>query len=63
MTNTLPVRVSMRMAVLAFLTTVPLLGAPYDSPPITPTSPIVLFDGKTVKDLSEFYIWLGPLGH
>ena len=63
MTNTLPVRVSMRMALLTFLTTVPLLGAPYDSPPVTPVSPIVLFDGKTVKDLSAFYIWLGPLGH
>jgi hypothetical protein len=30
--------------------------------PIVPDKVIVLFDGKTVKDLSQFYRWLGPLG-
>ena len=30
--------------------------------PISPDKVIVLFDGKTVKDLSQFYRWLGPLG-
>lgn len=27
-------------------------------PPITPDKPIILFDGKTVTDLSRFYTWL-----
>jgi hypothetical protein len=35
----------------------------YDSPPITPTAPVILYDGKTVTDLSQFYTWLGPLGY
>jgi len=34
-----------------------------DAPPITPTKTIVLYDGKTVADLSQFYTWLGPLGY
>ena len=31
--------------------------------PITPRETIVLFDGKTVKDLSAFYTWLPKFGH
>jgi hypothetical protein len=31
--------------------------------PITPKETIVLFDGKTKKDLSEFYTWLRDFGH
>ena len=30
--------------------------------PITPKETIVLFDGKTKKDLSEFYTWLAKFG-
>lgn len=30
--------------------------------PITPKQKIVLFDGKTKKDLSEFYTWLAKFG-
>jgi hypothetical protein len=30
--------------------------------PVVPDKVIVLYDGKTVKDLSQFYRWLGPLG-
>ena len=30
--------------------------------PVVPDKVIVLYDGKTVKDLSRFYKWLGPLG-
>ncbi len=30
--------------------------------PVVPDKVIVLYDGKTVKDLSQFYKWLGPLG-
>jgi hypothetical protein len=32
----------------------------YSAPAIAPTKPIILYDGKTVKDLSQFYKWLGP---
>src|SRR5688572_10833896 len=32
------------------------------SAPITPKEKIVLFDGKTKKDLSEFYTWLAKFG-
>lgn len=32
------------------------------SAPVVPDKVIVLYDGKTVKDLSQFYKWLGPLG-
>jgi hypothetical protein len=38
-------------------------AANHDTPPITPTKPIVLYDGKAVADLSQFYTWLGPLGY
>lgn len=47
----------------ALLAAGPARGADYDSPPIAPTKPIVLYDGKTVTDLSQFYTWLGPLGY
>lgn len=30
--------------------------------PITPTKPIVFYNGTDVNDLSRFYKWLGPLG-
>jgi len=30
--------------------------------PVVPDKAIVLYDGKTVNDLSQFYTWLGPLG-
>jgi hypothetical protein len=30
--------------------------------PVIPDKTVVLYDGKTVKDLSAFYRWLGPLG-
>jgi hypothetical protein len=30
--------------------------------PVVPDKVIVLYDGKKVKDLSQFYRWLGPLG-
>ena len=33
-----------------------------ETKPIVPDKVIVLYDGKTVKDLSQFYRWLGPLG-
>jgi hypothetical protein len=33
-----------------------------ESAVVTPAKPIVLFDGKSAADLSQFYIWLGPLG-
>ena len=29
---------------------------------VVPDRVIVLYDGKTVKDLGQFYKWLGPLG-
>ncbi len=32
------------------------------SAPVVPDKVIVLYDGKTVTDLSQFYKWLGPLG-
>ncbi|MSU72719.1 MAG: DUF1080 domain-containing protein [Opitutus sp.] len=38
-------------------------GADYSTPAIAPTKPIILYDGKTVADLSQFYTWLGPLGY
>ena len=33
-----------------------------DPTPITPTERVVLYDGKTVKDLHHFYVWLEKLG-
>ncbi len=47
-------------AVLAGLAVVPPLAA--QRPPITPKEKIVLFDGKTKKDLSAFYTWLSNSG-
>ena len=38
----------------------PTCGA--EPPPIVPTQPIVLFNGKEVADLSRFYTWLGAHG-
>ncbi|MDO8542168.1 MAG: DUF1080 domain-containing protein [Opitutaceae bacterium] len=38
------------------------LASASEPAPITPTKPIVFFDGKDVADLSRFYTWLGPLG-
>jgi hypothetical protein len=38
-------------------------AASYDGPPVVPDKPIVFFNGKDVADLSQFYKWLGPLGH
>ncbi len=39
-----------------------MLPAASEPTPITPTQPMVLFDGKDAADLSRFYLWLGPLG-
>ena len=33
-----------------------------EPPPVTPTKPVILYDGKATTDLSQFYVWLGPLG-
>lgn len=49
------------MALLAFVAAASLPGAG-QPPPIVPSKPIVLFDGKEVADLSRFYTWLGALG-
>jgi hypothetical protein len=38
-------------------------GASSDEAPITPKETIILFDGKTKKDLSPFYTWLAKFGH
>ena len=38
-------------------------GAASDAAPITPKETIVLFDGKTKKDLSLFYTWLPKFGN
>ena len=35
----------------------------YDPTPVTPTTPMVLFDGKTVTDLSRFYTWTAAYGY
>jgi hypothetical protein len=40
----------------------PPLAAQGASAPITPKQTIVLFDGKTKKDMSEFYTWLAKFG-
>jgi hypothetical protein len=41
---------------------VPPVAAQGASAPITPKQKIVLFDGKSKKDLSEFYTWLAKFG-
>jgi hypothetical protein len=46
--------------VVAWSTVCPVFAA--EPPPITPTKPIVFYNGKDVNDLSRFYRWLGPLG-
>jgi len=38
-------------------------AAPPAEAPIVPKETIVLFDGKTRKDLSAFYTWLAKFGH
>jgi hypothetical protein len=40
-----------------------VLAAASSAAPITPEETIVLFDGKTKKDLSPFYTWLAKFGH
>lgn len=56
----------MQASALRFLLPVLLLGssafAAAPAAPVVPDQVIVLYDGKTVKDLSKFYKWLGPLG-
>lgn len=47
---------------IAFLGLGELAAAPAAPTPIVPDKVIVLYDGKSVKDLSQFYKWLGPLG-
>src|SRR5687767_11631989 len=39
------------------------LAASPETAPITPKETIVLFDGKSKKDLSTFYTWLAKFGH
>jgi len=54
-----PVRGSLGLALLLSCAA-HLPGAVHNpGPPITPDKPIILFDGKSVKDLSRFYTWLG----
>ena len=53
---------------LLALTTSLLASAPLNSAvpevmPITVEKTIVLYDGKTVNDLTKYYTWLGPLEH
>lgn len=56
----------MHSSALRFLLPVLLLGSTVFGAappmPVVPDQVIVLYDGKTVKDLSQFYKWLGPLG-
>ena len=50
-----------RLAIYALLlgSALPLAAARHNSgPPLAPKQPIILFDGKTVTDLSRFYTWL-----
>lgn len=47
---------------IAILVTGPTSAAQGISNPITPKQTVVLFDGKTKKDLSEFYTWLAIFG-
>lgn len=49
-------------ATLLCLAALPLHAAPAAAPAIEPKEVIVLFDGKTKKDLSEFYPWLAKFG-
>ena len=45
------------------MATGPLASAALEAPPVAVEKTIVLYDGKTVNDLSKFYVWLGPKGH
>lgn len=38
----------------------PLVGA--QTPSVTPREPVILYDGKTRNDLSQFYTWLNKYG-
>jgi hypothetical protein len=50
------------LRLLAALLAAPLARGAEPAAPVVPDQVIVLFDGATVKDLSRFYRWLGPLG-
>ena len=47
----------------ALVTATMACGLAAQEAPITPKEKIVLFDGKTQKDLSLFYTWLAKFGH
>ena len=53
------------LSFLAFATILSTVGslasAETEAPPIAVEKTIVLYDGKTVNDLTKFYTWLGPL--
>ena len=50
------------LSIVASSTAIGAAATP-SSEPITPKETIVLFDGKTKKDLSAFYTWLAKFGH
>lgn len=53
-----PLRVFLMAAIIGLFTS-PLDSAVPERPPIEVQAPVVLYDGKTVRDLSRFYTWLG----
>jgi hypothetical protein len=61
LTALLPVALPFRLAALAFglsLAAAVTKAAPDPGPPLAPDKPVILYDGRTVKDLSQFYTWL-----
>ena len=60
-TAVLNIPLPLRFAVLAIgmLLAAPVADAAHDpGPPLAPDKPVILYDGKTVQDLSQFYTWL-----
>lgn len=57
-------RLTFTLSLFGFLTSGSLqAAAPAKTAPIVPKTPIILYNGKEVADLSQFYTWLGPLGY
>lgn len=58
---------SQRLLFLLYMGSILALGAQPSADvedfPIEVRSPIVLYDGRNVKDLSRFQVWLGPRAH
>lgn len=55
----IPPRLRFAALAIAMSAAAPIADAAHNpGPPMAPDKPVILYDGRTVKDLSQFYTWL-----